>query len=99
MRYVLIASAFLTLQNAAASGFDKTVALAKQGDAAVQHNLGGMYTHGECALENYANAVKCYRKAAEQGYALDQFVLGHRYYLGDSVPENYVKAHILVVDG
>jgi len=94
MRYVLIVSAFLTLQNAAASGFDETVALAKQGDAEVQHNLGGMYTHGEGAPENDAEAFKWYRKAAEPGDALAQSVLGHKYYLGDGVPENYVKAHV-----
>lgn len=64
------------------------MALAKQGDAEVQHNLGGMYTHGEGAPENDAEAVKWYRKAAELGDALAQSILGHKYYLGYGVPEN-----------
>jgi TPR repeat protein len=43
---------------------------------------------------NYAEAVKWYSKAAEQGHAAAQSNLGLMYVLGIGVPEDYVKAHM-----
>ena len=43
---------------------------------------------------NYAEAVKWYSKAAEQGHAAAQSNLGLMYALGIGVPEDYVKAHM-----
>ena len=43
--------------------------LAEQGDAHAQFNLGIMYDNGWGVPENDAEAVKWWRKAAEQGYA------------------------------
>jgi len=50
-----------------------------------------MYDNGEGIPENDAEAVKWYRKAADQGYAKAQYNLGVMYYSGDGVPENDVK--------
>ena len=50
-----------------------------------------MYYNGEGIPENDAEAVKWYRKAADQGYAKAQYNLGVMYYSGDGVPENDVK--------
>ena len=44
--------------------------------------------------ENDAEAVKWFRKAADQGFAKAQFNLGAAYYNGDGVPENHVRAHV-----
>ena len=44
-------------------------------------------------LEDDREAVKGYRKAAEQGVALAQFNLGLMYYLGEGVLEDYVEAY------
>ena len=42
---------------------------AEQGHAAAQYNLGNMYSDGKVVPEDDAEAVKWYRKAAEQGNA------------------------------
>jgi TPR repeat protein len=43
---------------------------------------------------NDAEAVKWYRKAADQGDADAQFNLGAAYYNGGGVPENHVRAYV-----
>jgi TPR repeat protein len=43
--------------------------LAEQGGAKAQYNLGQMYRDGQGVPQDYAEAVKWYRLAAEQGYA------------------------------
>ena len=43
--------------------------LAEQGDALAQNNLGVAYANGEGVAEDDEEAVKWYRKAAEQGQA------------------------------
>jgi len=42
---------------------------------------------------NYAEAIKWYRKAAEQGHAIAQKNLGTMYSKGKGVRQNYVRAH------
>jgi TPR repeat protein len=86
MRLILILTALLAFQSAAASQFDETKALAEQGDADAQYNLGIMYDTGLGVPENDAEAVKWFRKAAEQGYAYAQFKLGNMYVNGEGVP-------------
>jgi len=44
------------------------------------------------AAGEYAEAVKWYRLAAEQGYAVAQFNLGNMYRIGNGVPENDAEA-------
>ena len=43
--------------------------LIKQGDTNAQFNLGVMYEDGRGVTQDYQEAVKWYRKAAEQGDA------------------------------
>ena len=69
MRLILILTTLLTFQSAAASEFDDMKALAELGMAAAQFNLALMYDHGRGVPENDAEAVKWYRKAADQGLA------------------------------
>ncbi|MDA9348105.1 sel1 repeat family protein, partial [Porticoccaceae bacterium] len=71
-------------QSAAATEFDEMKALADQGDADAQVNLGVMYDVGD--------GVQWYRKAADQGYARAQFKLGVMYAVGEGVPENDAEA-------
>jgi len=47
----------------------------------------------ECGSQNYGEAVKWYRKAAEQGDAGAQYQLGIMYEIGRSVPSDYVEAY------
>ena len=75
MRYLLILTALLSFQSVNALDFDETKALADQGDAIAQYNVGFMYDTGNGVPENDAEAVKWYRKAADQGLAKAQFNL------------------------
>ena len=44
-------------------------AAAAQGDAYAQYNLGGMYANGKGVTQDYKEAIKWYRLAADQGNA------------------------------
>ena len=58
-----------------------------------QYNLGLMYAdRSKASQQNYAEAVKWYRKAAEQGVALTQFNLGVMYLQGRGVKQDYREA-------
>jgi TPR repeat protein len=63
-------------------------------DAKAQFNLGVAYGYGEGVAQNDAEAVKWFRKAAEQGDAGAQFNLGMMYYDGEGVARNYVEAYV-----
>jgi len=56
--------------------------------------LGVCYAFSEGVPEDDAEAVKWYRKAAEQGHAAAQFALGDRYAKGEGVPEDVVTAYM-----
>ena len=94
MRLILILTALLAFQSAAASEFDETKALAEQGVATAQYNLGVMYADGDGVPENGAEAVKWFRKAAAQGDADAQSKLGFMYGTGKGVPENSIRAYV-----
>ena len=44
--------------------------------------------------QNYAEALKWYRLAADQGNAIAQYNLGFMYDNGQGVPQDYVRAHM-----
>ena len=64
--------------------------------AVAQHKLGLMYAEGEGVPQDYAEAMKWYRKAADQRLAAAQFNLAAMYYHGEGVPQDYVQAHMWV---
>jgi TPR repeat protein len=94
MRLILILTALLAFQSAAASPFDETKALADQGDAEAQFYLGVMYDFGNGVPENDAEAVKWFRKAADQGRADAQLYLGIQYVMGEGIPDNSISAYV-----
>jgi TPR repeat protein len=53
-----------------------------------------MYYKGAGVPQDYAEAVRWSRKAAEQGEAGAQFNLGWMYTNGHGVPQDYVKAYM-----
>lgn len=57
-----------------------------------QNNLGLCYYYGRGVTQNYYEAVKWYRKAAEQGYAFAQNNLGICYENGRGVTQDYNEA-------
>ena len=82
MRLILILTALLAYQGAAASELDDMKALADTGMAEAQYFLGIKYDTGEGVPENDAEAVKWYRKAADQGYVNAQYNLALIYDFG-----------------
>ena len=53
-----------------------------------------MYRNGTGVPQDYAEAVRWYRLAADQGYAMAQFNLGLMYTKGEGVPPDLVLAHV-----
>ena len=72
--------------------FDSTRARAEQGNAAAQSDLGMMYDEGQGVRQDYAEAVKWYRRAAEQGVVDAQTNLGLMYDEGRGVRQDYAEA-------
>lgn len=70
MRLILILTALLTFQGTAASEFDEMKALADQGNAAAQNNLGRMYDTGEGVPENNIRAYVWLSMAKTKGNAV-----------------------------
>ena len=58
--------------------------------AEAQLSLGFMYL----GAQDDAEAMRWYRRAADQGYARAQNILGVMYGNGEGVPQDYVEAHI-----
>jgi TPR repeat protein len=53
-----------------------------------------MYLYGDGVPKDYAEALKWFRKAADQGNGDAQSELGFMYLHGDVVPKDYVQAHM-----
>lgn len=68
--------------------FNKLQELAAEGDASAQFDLGFIYDTGEGASQNFEEAAKWYRKAAEQGYTDAEALLGGMYIVGRGVPQD-----------
>ena len=64
----------------------------REGNAQAQYNLGICLAQGEGVQKNPVEAVRLWRKAAEQGDAMAQYQLGRRYYFGDAVLIDYAEA-------
>lgn len=57
-----------------------------------QFRIGQMYFQGHGVPQDYNEAVKWFRLAAEQGYDLAQGVLGAFYSIGEYVTQNHSEA-------
>ncbi|MBC8001374.1 MAG: sel1 repeat family protein, partial [Opitutaceae bacterium] len=64
-------------------------AQAENGEAKAQSNLGVCYAKGEGVEKDYREAVKWFRKAADQNFALAQFNLATCYETGQGVGKDY----------
>ncbi|MBM7562709.1 tetratricopeptide repeat protein [Fusibacter tunisiensis] len=61
-------------------------------DALAQFDLGLCYENGDGVAQDYEEAVKWYKKAAEQGHVEAQFNLGLCHENGDGVNQDYEEA-------
>ena len=74
--------------------FNEVKLTAIDGDADAQFELAGLYARGDVVEQNLAEAVKWYRKAAEQGHDGAQYKLGLSYQNGKGVPQSDTEAYI-----
>ena len=74
--------------------FNEVKLTAIEGDADAQFELAGLYAEGERVKQNLTEAVKWYRKSAEQGHDGAQFKLGLSYQNGKGVPQSDTDAYI-----
>ena len=72
--------------------FQATQAKAESGDVQAANTLGEMYAGGREGRRDYGEAVKWYRKAADNGLAKAQYNLGVLYEIGQGVPRDESKA-------
>ena len=74
------------------SELERTKRWSSEGDAWSQFNLGVMYSDGEGVPQDYKEAIKWYKMAAEQGNTDAQYNLGFMCYNGEGVPQDYKEA-------
>jgi TPR repeat protein len=74
--------------------FNELKLAAAEGDADKQYELAKLYAEGEGVEQNWVEAVKWYRKAAEQGHDLAQFKVGLSYQIGKGVPQSDTEAYV-----
>jgi TPR repeat protein len=96
---LLLASSMAVVQlaaqqtNADQKPIEEVKAKAEAGDAESQVELGRRYDKGEGVAKNQVEAVKWYRKAAEQNFAWAQYNLGGCYLRGQGVADDLVEAY------
>jgi len=61
-------------------------------DAEAQFKIGNKHISGRDVSQDYTEAAKWYRKAAEQGHAMAQSQLGLMYAIGQGVPQDFTEA-------
>ena len=74
------------------NALESIISDAEGGDASAQIDLGEMYYHGDGIAQNFGEAIKWFRLAADQGHADAQFYLGLSYDSGEGVLENDQEA-------
>lgn len=65
---------------------------AQMGESAAQDHLGYLYEHGFFGEPDIVEAVRWYRRAADQCLANGQFHLGACYQMGSGVEQNWEEA-------
>jgi len=105
MSGLLIAGAlgFIWLRQGAVSGdsspgqtplpdFNTTKRQADGGEVPAQNALGDIFAEGTQVPQNYEEAARWYRKAAEQNFPAAQYHLGELYDIGRGVPRDEAEA-------
>jgi len=67
--------------------------MAKTGDVGSQNILARLYSDGQDVKQDYTEAARWYRAAAEQGNPLAQTQLGRLYERGRGVKQDYAEAY------
>ena len=88
----ILTIALLFVVSYTASAQTLTKMLAVTGNAQAQYEIGKVYYNGEGVEQDYVEATRWYRLAAEQGHAKAQNRLGIAYANGEGVEQDYVEA-------
>ncbi len=75
-----------------ATAFKEFTIEARKGDKSAQYNLGNIYYNGLGTPQNFTEAAKWYRKAADQHHTKAQYNLGNMHYSGQGIPYDYTEA-------
>jgi TPR repeat protein len=102
MKNIIVTALFLLLSTNAFACYDESLGGeakldnclvdAQSGDAVAQDMLGAIYAYGQGTAKDYKEAVKWYRKAAEQEHKNAQYMLGLMYDYGQGVAQDYKEA-------
>lgn len=84
---------FLSMRSEAADFVSAIQAKADKGDAVAERTLGYWYQSGQFVKQDYAEALKWYRKASDQGEPDAEYWLGFLYFLGHGVAKDTKTAY------
>ena len=93
MKWILLFSLMFSMP-VLADKLSDTKALAEQGNATAQYDLGTMYRTGKGAAQDYKSAVKWWELSAGKGYTDAQWALGNMYEEGRGLLQDYKMAHM-----
>ena len=71
---------------------NEACAKAEQSDVPAEFELGRMYYFGSGPPKDYGEAIRWFRKAADQEYPKAEFNLGQMYHQGEGVIKDYAEA-------
>ena len=98
MRHIVIALALALLAGLAPSARADDAAavreLAEGGDAEAQFALGTMYRYGQGVAQDYGEALRWWRKAADLGLIDAQFALGDIHAGGSGIARDRIRAYM-----
>ena len=83
----------LTGDDVAKKRFEETKVKAENGNEISQYNLGISYQTGIGVKQEFKQAVKWFRKSADQGFTRSQVNLGLMYDKGVGVKQDFKQAH------
>jgi hypothetical protein len=87
------AKAPLSTSGSRATDFESLRKLAADGDPDAQFDMGARYATGEDVKQDYAESVRWFTLAAEQGHVIAQATLGAYYWAGRGIPQDLSKAY------
>ncbi len=90
--FVLLLSCQVMMYGQAKADINELLIKAERGDSEAQYALGRCYLDGNGVAQDYAEAVKWYRRAAEQMHAFAEYDLGCCYYNGWGISQDYYQA-------
>jgi TPR repeat protein len=86
-------------RKASEEGSGVPAGMSAAGSTVAQLNLGLMYALGQGVAQDYAEAAKWFRRAADKGFDKAQFNLGLLYEYGLGLPQDYVQAYFWMTLG